>query len=164
VRGDLRARIPLGEVRAVEARDGTLRVSWSVGEAELEVGECAARWADRIRNPRTLADKLGLKPGLNVGVVGIEDDVLAGFGPPEAGAHLIFVGAESRDDLARIGELASLLAPAGGIWVVAPRGRSDPTENDVLAAGRAAGLTDVKVARFSATHTAHKFIVPRDRR
>ena len=31
----------------------------------------------------------------------------------------------------------------------------------MLAAGRAAGLTDVKVARFSETHTALKFVVPR---
>jgi hypothetical protein len=48
--------------------------------------------------------------------------------------------------------------------VVAPKGRADPTERDVLAAGREAGLTDVKVAKFSDTHTAHKFVIPRERR
>lgn len=34
------------------------------------------------------------------------------------------------------------------------------TENDVLAAGRGASLVDVKVVRFSNTHTALKFVVP----
>lgn len=164
VRGNVRLRIPFREVHAVEADGDILRVAWTSGEVALELGDRAARWADRIRNPRTLADKLGLAPGLKVGVVGIADEVLAGYGSPERGADLLFVGAESRADLGRIAELAPLLAPAGGIWVVAPKGRPDPTENDVLAAGREAGLTDVKVARFSATHTAHKFVIPRERR
>jgi hypothetical protein len=164
VRGDIRLRIPFADVQSVSASDGTLRVVWPEGEAELEIGPRAERWTERIRNPRTLADKLGLKPGLRVGVVEVEHEVLAGHGPPEPGSDLIFVGAESRSELERVSELAPLLAPAGGIWVVAPKGRPDPTENDVLAAGRAAGLTDVKVAKFSDTHTAHKFVIPRSRR
>lgn len=35
---------------------------------------------------------------------------------------------------------------------------------DVLQAGRQAGLTDTKVARFSGTHTALKFVIPLARR
>jgi hypothetical protein len=34
------------------------------------------------------------------------------------------------------------------------------TEGDVMAAGKAAGLVDVKVVRFSETHTAEKFVIP----
>jgi hypothetical protein len=164
VRGDLRLRIPFRDVRMVAATDGILRVAWSGGEAELELGAVATRWADRIRNPRTLADKLGLKPDSKVGVVAVEHEALAGFGPPRPGADLIFLGAESRADLEPLAGLVPFLAPAGGIWVVAPKGRSDPTENDVLAAGRAAGLVDVKVVKFSETHTAHKFVIPLDQR
>jgi hypothetical protein len=151
-------------VTDVGAEDGVLRLAWSGGETELVLGDRAVRWAERIRNPRTLVDKLGLRPGLRVGVVGVEDDALGGYGPPEPGADLIFLGAESRAELEEIAELARLLAPAGGLWVVAPKGRANPSELDVLSAGRAAGLTDVKVARFSATHTAHKFVIPRARR
>jgi hypothetical protein len=33
-------------------------------------------------------------------------------------------------------------------------------ESDVLAAGKESGLIDVKVVRFSETHTALKFVVP----
>lgn len=34
------------------------------------------------------------------------------------------------------------------------------TERDVMEAAKAAGLVDVKVARFSETHTAEKLVVP----
>jgi hypothetical protein len=44
--------------------------------------------------------------------------------------------------------------------VIAPKGQRHITETDVLLAGRAPGLTDVKVVRFSETHTAHRFVVP----
>jgi len=46
------------------------------------------------------------------------------------------------------------------LWVVYPKGRKEVTEDDVLGAGRKAGLKDVKVVGFSATHTALKFVVP----
>jgi len=164
LRGGVRLTIPFRAVRDVSAAEGVLRVAWPEGTVELDLGDRAARWAERIKNPRTLADKLGLRPGLRVGVAGVEHETLAGFGPPQADADLLFVGVESRTELSRVAELAPLLAPAGGLWVVAPKGRSDPTAMDVLTAGRAAGLTDVKVARFSDSHTAHKFVIPRERR
>ena len=49
----------------------------------------------------------------------------------------------------------------GGIWVVSPKG--DPTirDVDVMAAAKAAGLVDVKVARWSDTHTALKLVIPK---
>jgi hypothetical protein len=49
---------------------------------------------------------------------------------------------------------------ATALWIVYPKGQKQITENDVLAAGRRAGLKDVKVVGFSATHTALKFVVP----
>ncbi len=63
-----------------------------------------------------------------------------------------------------LNRLRTSLTPAGGIWVVAPKGVAEITEADVLAAGRKAGLVDIKVVRFSATHTAHKFVVPKAQR
>ena len=60
-------------------------------------------------------------------------------------------------DLARITKLKSWLKPAGALWVVYPKGVPAVREIEVLEAGRAAGLKDTKVARFSATHTALRF-------
>jgi hypothetical protein len=56
------------------------------------------------------------------------------------------------------------LKGAAALWIVYPKGQKDITENDVLAAGRKAGLKDVKVVGFSPTHTALKFVIPVARR
>jgi len=63
--------------------------------------------------------------------------------------------------LTRIKKLIGSLASAGALWIVYPKGRQEIKELQVLEAGRAAGLVDVKVVSFSATHTALKFIRPR---
>jgi len=52
----------------------------------------------------------------------------------------------------------------GAMWIVYPRGVSAVTQQEVIAAGRALGLLDVKVVRFSGTHTAIRFVAPRARR
>jgi len=46
------------------------------------------------------------------------------------------------------------------LWVVRPKGTADISDADVIAAGRKAGLVDVKVVRFSETHSAEKLVVP----
>ena len=62
-------------------------------------------------------------------------------------------------------ELAmAAIQPAGALWVVYPKGRQDIKEGDVMAAAKAAGLVDVKVCAFSATHTATKMVIPVARR
>jgi len=48
--------------------------------------------------------------------------------------------------------------------VVNPKGVKTITEAEVLAAGKKAGLVDVKVVKFSETHTAHKFVIPKAKR
>jgi hypothetical protein len=53
---------------------------------------------------------------------------------------------------------------AQALWVVYPKGKKDITEIDVISAGRKAGLKDVKVVGFSATHTALKFVLPIEKR
>ena len=60
--------------------------------------------------------------------------------------------------------LQASLKSNGAIWVVYPKGQKHITEAGVLAAGKQADLVDVKVASFSPTHTALKFVIPVDRR
>ena len=52
------------------------------------------------------------------------------------------------------------LKPNGALWVIRPKGRPEISERAVMAAGKAAGLVDVKVVGFSPTHTAEKFVIP----
>lgn len=172
-RGEVRLEIPLADVRSVEARDGTLTIAHSKGWAAFELGPRAERWAERIRNPRTLADKLGLRPGARVGLVGADTELeelvrqrtaLVTAGEPDDGSDLVFLRVDDPADLERIPVLRHRVAPAGALWVIAPKGGREPVEARVLAAGRAAGLVDTKVVRYSSTHTAHRFSVPTSRR
>ena len=85
-------------------------------------------------------------------------------GRPRKGTDFVFLGVHRPRDLARLDTLEPSLARDGAVWVVYPKGRKDPGEVDVIAAGKAAGFVDVKVARFSDTHTALKFVIPKARR
>lgn len=172
-RGDFRLKIPFREIRTVEAEDGSLTVGWGDERASFQVGPRAARWAERIRKPRTLLDKLGVKPGQRVSLVDVRDEevreLLRARGiefaeRAEAGSDVILFGAESVEALGRLDEVQAAMKRDGAIWVVAPKGGREPREAQVLEAGKRAGLVDVKVARFSETHTAHKFVLPRARR
>jgi len=76
----------------------------------------------------------------------------------------IFLSAETRDALGEVRKIAGKLKGSAALWVVYPKGQQSITETDVIAAGRKAGLKDVKVVCFSATHTALKFIIPVEKR
>lgn len=159
---------------AVRASDGILTVRFGGGTASFALGPPAERWAQRILRPKSRLDKLGVAAGRSVAVIGVRD---AAFltelrtvgarlvrGRAGAGLPLVFLQADDRGALRRVRTAARMIASDGAVWLVTPRGVSAVTEADALAAGRAAGLTDVKVVRFSDTHTAHKFVVPRANR
>jgi hypothetical protein len=168
---ELRLRIPFGQIGSVAADEGELVVGWSEGEARFEIGAREAeRWAKAIANPPSLLDKLGVKAGHRVSLLNAGDAAFrielakrAGEvvdGQPAEGSDLVLFGVEEPAELARLAELRGCLKPNGAIWVVSPKGRRDLRDVDVYAAGKAAGLVDVKVAAFSATHTANKLVIP----
>ncbi len=169
-RGDLQLVIPFKEITTVTAVRGALRVTFSGGTATFQLGPLAERWAERIRAPKSLVGKLGVKPGARVAVLGVADAAFRrqlrertadiAIGRPRPGSDLIFLLAERKNALRRLRTLRSRLKPNGALWVVAPKGRGEVREADVLAAGKPAGLVDVKVVAFSETHTAHKFVIP----
>jgi hypothetical protein len=170
VRGALRAKIPFREAKDVAADGGVLRLRWNDRDVRIHVGKDAPKWAEKIRNPKSVADKLGVKPEQKISIVGkIDDAFLQGKGADishrlRRGSDLIFFAANARDDLGRLAELRAALNPAGAIWVIRPKGGGAITESEVMAAGKAAGLVDVKVVRFSETHTAEKFVIPVSKR
>src|SRR5262245_49773555 len=164
---DLRLQVTLegAEVRAV---DGALEVTFGGEKAALELGPTAAgSWAQAIEHPRSRIDKLGLKAGMKVALVGeIDKDFraeLVSRAPPVrlgAGMDAIFFAAEKPADLDRLEALRAKLAPAGAIWVIRRKGGGPVSEKAVMAAGKAAGLVDVKVVAFSDSHTAEKLVIP----
>ena len=170
---DLRLTIPYKSVSSIDAKDGVLHIAWLSGVTSFELGPSAVKWADRIRNPPSRIDKLDVKPGQFVLFVGVRDATLRdeietrgatvlarGTEPVDA----IFIAANQRADLERLVTVQKFLKRNGAIWVIRPKASPDISESDVMAAGKKAGLVDVKVARFSDTHTAEKFVIPVSKR
>jgi hypothetical protein len=173
-RGDFRLKIPFNQIASLEASDGALQVGYEGGVAVFELGRNAEKWAEKIRNPRGLLDKLGIKPEMTVAVLGVEDDAFMTqlrdrVGEPSRKvvpeADLVFYEADCIEDLVRLSELRGAIKPAGGVWVVSPKGKGAVLKDvEVMAAAREAGLVDTKVVGFSDTHTALKLVIPKAQR
>jgi len=165
-RGGERLKLPFQDLNGVTADGGVLRLDWGGGRAELELGAAAEKWAQKILHPPSRLDKLGVRAGVTVRLQGTFDAEFlrelkaAGTKAPGKMADLIFLAAAGTADLARVPGLARKLQPAGGLWVIYPKGVEAIREIDVIEAGRAAGLKDTKVVRFSATHTGLRFTIP----
>ena len=167
-RGEMRLAIPLKSVTSVSVQNGDLEVTFPDGTAVFEIGEKAEKWAQTMLNPKGRADKLGIKAGMRIAVTGIDDaDFLTEIESRDAvlasdldDLDAIFFGASSSGALDCLKELSERIKPAGAIWVVSPRGDSAITERDVMDGARAADLVDVKLVRFSDTHTLAKLVIP----
>ena len=171
--GALRFKIPFSSVKSAKAVDGELRLEIPEGLAVFVLGANAEKWCEKIRHPKTRMEKLGVRRDASVSVIGDFDaNFLAELrsstkninGKLTDGSEGIFFAAGSSKELVQVPKLAKSVKGAAALWIVYPKGQKTITENDVLAAGRTAGLKDVKVVGFSPTHTALKFVLPLDRR
>jgi NADPH-dependent 2,4-dienoyl-CoA reductase/sulfur reductase-like enzyme len=118
---------------------------------------------------RPLLDKLGVKPGLRVAVVGLDDPAFMKLlrertsavvsGKPRGRCDIVFLGATDKRDLVRIKEAKGWIEPNGAIWVIRRKGaRAAIKDTDLIEAGLAAGLVDNKIASFSDTQGAMRFV------
>jgi hypothetical protein len=173
-RGDFRLKIAFATIKSAKAVDGELRLQTAEGLAVFHLGATAEKWRDKILHPKSRIEKLGVKPGAKVSLLG---DFDAGFlaeigqltesvskGKVAADSEWIFFAVDSKEDLDTVPKIAKSMKGVAALWIVYPKGQKHITENDVLAAGRKAGLKDVKVVGFSTTHTALKFVIPLSRR
>lgn len=121
---------------------------------------------------RPLIDKLGVKPDARVALVNLVDPEFEALlatrtsdvrvGEPEPDTDLIFLGADSIDELGVLSALRSRLRPNGGIWVVSRKGKAATLRDvDVIQAAIANDLVDNKVVSFSETHTSQRLVIPR---
>src|SRR5579864_2321943 len=72
-RGDLRLKIPLASLKSVSSRDGDLHLKWPDGAAVFELGDHAEKWAHKILHPKSTSEKLGIKPGLVISAIGMNE-------------------------------------------------------------------------------------------
>lgn len=165
-RGEERLKLLFRDLKSVKAADGVLKLEFDGGPASFDLGKAARKWAHKILHPPTRLDKLGVKEGVALALVG---EFEAGFLQElrTSGAAIVdlkdkppmvcFAGGKAAD-LVRVGKLAGGLPSKGALWIVYPKGVAAIREIEVIEAGRGAGLKDVKVAAFSPTHTALKFV------
>ena len=173
-RGDTPLRIPLNTVTSVNADGGELHIRTEEGRFVFELGPQAERWREKIANPKSLLDKLGVKASHSVSLFGdFPTDFTVSLkksganvtkGKTGKGSAWMFVLADEKSALARIPSLAKLIQGSTALWLVYPKGKKSITESDVRAAGLKAGLVDVKVVGFSESHTALKFVLPKSKR
>ncbi|MBI1801604.1 MAG: DUF3052 family protein [Chloroflexi bacterium] len=131
---------------------------------------------------RDVTDKLGLKPGQTVRVVGagshpLLDKIRGRTGKRFCGAYstadVVLYWPRSGDEVAStLQTLKETIAPDGGIWVIsAKRGKDIPNHRPYLPdtvlipLGLSAGLVDNKICSISEVETAMRFVIRRkDRR
>ena len=172
-RGAFRLKIALASITALDAKAGKLKIVWPGGTATFALGDKALAWAEKIRNPKGLFEKLGIKPGQRVVVLHMHDDAFASqlreagasvFTRAAKDADALFLGAESIAGLAGMRLLVQQIKRDGAIWTVTPKGKGGIKDIDIMGIAKAAGLVALKVVSFSETHSANKFVIPRDRR
>lgn len=173
-RGEFKLEIPLKSVKEVEAKRGELRVAFAQGLATFALGKNAEAWALKIRYPKNLIDKLGVKPGQKVSVLQIADENFAreleertqnvSTNKAAKDSDYIFFGVNEAKALARLTTLRASIKKDGAIWVIWPKGQAQIKEDMVRAAALEVELVDVKVVSFSATHSGLKLVIPKAKR
>jgi hypothetical protein len=162
-----------GGKRRVFQGDDLLGLRAEAGDLVLAHGarfalgdKAAASWAEAIANPKTRLDKLGVKPGMRVGVLNLADDALAGELTARGAApvadltdlDILFYGADSPSELDRVPGLIPALAEKGALWIASRKGKAATLKDvEVMAAAKAHGLVDSKVVGLSETLTALRF-------
>ena len=170
----VRGRIPFSAITSAKADGGRLVLRTSSGDIELDVGSSAERWVEKIKSPKSLIDKLGVKHDANVSILGVDDaDFLEALtarteavtrGRVNDASTIVFLGVERDRDLPRIATVAAKLPAKAALWVIHPKGKDGVADTAIFSAAKQAGLSYTKVARFSATHTAERLNRPDTKR
>ena len=178
-RGGFRLKLPFATILSAKVVSDELQLQTADGVAIFQLGAAtAAKWCEKILHPKTRIEKLGIKPGMKVSLIGFEnqdeefvkeiESVKAVVTPtnqaPSKDCDFIFFRIDTNKQLTQIAKLARGILGAVALWIIYPKGQQHITEGDVLSAGRKAGLTDIKVVGFSSTHTALKFVIPVNKR
>jgi hypothetical protein len=169
-RGDFRLSIPTKDIKSVASKAGQLIVKFSGGTAKFALGALADKWAHKILNPRSLVDKLGIKADSTVAVIGVNDpaflkelnatNMAVVTGRARADTDIIVLAVNTLKDIEKLKTHRKHIKKNGAIWVVIAKGNPSLKATHLIASGKTAGLIDNKVARFSETHTAYRFVIP----
>ena len=129
---------------------------------------------DDTPSTRPLLDKLGVKQGARVVLLGVEDPEFRKLLSDRTddvhvqlvnGADLVFFAASRASELLALTDLRLHIKDNGAIWVVRPKGiPGGLNETGIIEAALASGLVDNKVVSFSPTHSALRLVIPLSKR
>lgn len=152
-----------GEILSIEGPIGSLRL-------RLDDATIAARWADKINNPRSRLQKMGIEAGAKVWMIGMDDPVFVDefnalvdepfVTKPAKGAayDAIVLVARAVEALKQLSKCALHLAPKGAVLVLWPKGRKDLRHEEVVGAGREAGFSQTRSMAFNDELTALRLV------
>src|SRR6516162_3435406 len=69
-RGDFRLKIPFSGIQSATAADGELRLKTADAVTVFHLGDAAEKWCEKIRHPKSRIEKLGVKAGMRVSLLG----------------------------------------------------------------------------------------------
>src|SRR5215813_14684371 len=97
---ECRVKIVFSDIKSVTAADGELRIKTKDGAFAFAVGSAAEKWRRKILHPKTRVEKLGVKAGMRLTVLGDAEGAFAKElkqskaeirnGSAEASAELVF--------------------------------------------------------------------------
>ncbi len=144
-RGEFRLKIPFSTIKSAKAVDGELRLQTADGLAVFHLGAASEKWCEKILHPKSRIEKLGVKPGAKVSLLGeFEADFLhevgsltksVSKGKAASDSECIFFAADSKGDLGSLSKISKFMQGSAALWIVYPKGQSP-------------------------THTALKFVIP----
>jgi hypothetical protein len=119
---------------------------------------------------RSRTEKLGVKPGSRVALMGLDDGVFReelraagarlatrlGPGPYD----IVIARLDAASDLPSLIDAKKRIVANGMVWAVWPKGRKEFREDDIRHFGPGAGLVDVKVMSFSDELSGLKLVIP----
>src|SRR5437016_922862 len=68
--GNSSRKVQFSTIKSAQAIDGQLRLQTSEGPAILDLGPAAEKWCYKILHPKTRAEKLGVKSGVRISLLG----------------------------------------------------------------------------------------------
>ena len=162
--------LKFSEIFKTEANAGWLDLQTGRGLLLFELGPKAEVWAEKIKNPKALVEKLGVDAQKKVVVIGkLDPDLRADLDATGAKIaksargkdfDIVFFAVSAKKDLEKLPGAREMIKDDGAIWIVYPKGSTAVTEREVLTAGRTLQLTDNKVAKVDEVLTSVRFVIP----
>ncbi len=122
-KGNLKLKVPFRSITAAALERDALQVKFDGRLALFDVGNQSEKWLQKILNPKSLLDKLGIKPEHTACVLKVDDEsFLADLQKRVAKVHnrlvsdcdVIFLGAAKESDLSMLARCKAASDGRGG--------------------------------------------------